>query len=247
MRFKDFFKKYKGRDKKGFTVIEVLAVVVILSITSTATITVFLAVRNTVADTSNVTTEQFNVSQVEKFIRNELQVASKVDIYNKSALGDFSEYPSSGTPVKDDECMVYDPVNDCVYFNKFDGSNWKIRLTLTSVEEVKIHITPVNYKEAQDYQAAESAGTSAVNNTKGTNLKLFYEINGTSFTYNGGMVLGNTKAGQDGNMTWYSDASKPPYCAELVWNKTDSAGTNGLCLNFHSESAEETSSATTSP
>ena len=81
MKLKDFFRRYKGKDKKGVTLVELIAVVAILAITSTASVSVFLAVRTSVYNTSKVTTDQFNVIQTEKYIRNEFQVASNIDIY----------------------------------------------------------------------------------------------------------------------------------------------------------------------
>lgn len=239
MNFKDFFKRYKGREKKGFTVVEMIAVVAILAIASTATISVFLAVRNTVVDTGDITAEQFNVSQIEKFIRNELQVASNVDIYNKASTGNLPQYPTSHTLAEGDECIVYDAANKYVYFFRVDDTGaWKERLKLTSVEKVHMVICPVNYKAAQDYQAEVDAGnTAAVNTTEGTKLKMFYEIDAGAFTYTGGMVLNNTKAGKSGNMTWYT--STPPYCADITWDTTDSEGTNNLCVCFHTDVTQE--------
>lgn len=71
MNLKDFFRKYKSNEKKGFTVIEVLAVVVILSITSTAIVSVFMAVHKSVRETGTITSEQYHITQVERlFVMN---------------------------------------------------------------------------------------------------------------------------------------------------------------------------------
>lgn len=248
MKFKDFFRRYKGRDKKGFTVIEMIAVVAILAITSTATISVFLAVRDTVRDTGQVTTDQFNISQIEKYIRNELQVASELDIYDRDGTTNNPVVPTGRSLKEDDEYMVYDATNKCVHFirmvNEGGTLKPKTRLTIDSVSYVSIKITPVNYKAIQDYQAAIDAGGTATDPAKKKPLKLFYEIKGKSFTYSGGMILNNTKAGSP-DLTWYT--TEPPYCPELLWGVAEEGVTpdgftpdNSTILVFHSDYSKDT-------
>ncbi|MBQ2151848.1 MAG: type II secretion system protein, partial [Clostridia bacterium] len=132
MNLKDFFRRYKNNEKKGFTVIEVLAVVVILSITSTAIVSVFMAVHKSVRETGTITSEQFHITQVERFIRNEFQVASNIDVFDID--------PTSFTPnltttsrsaEQDDECMVFNPARKCVYFKKYDADAGEFKLALT--------------------------------------------------------------------------------------------------------------------
>ena len=246
MKFKDFFRRYKGREKKGFTLVEMIAVIAVLAITSTATISIFLAVRDTVRDTSRVTTDQFNISQIEKYIRNELQVASKVDVYDRDGTSNLPVLPSGRTWVEDDECMVYDAANKCVHFMKVVDSagTWQPRLTIPSVSYVRIKIVPVNYKAIKDYQDIIDAGGSATDPAKKKPLKVFYEIKGKSFTYSGGMILNNTKAGSP-DLTWYT--TEPPYCPELIWGVDEEgvtpsgfAPSNDLILVFHSDYSKDT-------
>ena len=243
MKLKDFFKRYKSADKKGFTLVEMIAVVAVLAITSTATISIFLAVRNTVVDTSQVTTDQFNTSQIENYIRNELQVATNVDIYEKAGASSFTpNYPSGYTVQDGDECMAFDPTNECVYFMKYSETEgiFKTRLRIDSVESVKISIAPLNYQAALLYQAAVDAGTApATNPVERDRLKLFYEIRGLDFIYDGGMVLSNTKAGHPDMSYW---TTEPPYTENILWTNDSTLGANqnNLVLAFHSEVSKDT-------
>ena len=243
MKLKDFFRRYKGKDKKGVTLVELIAVVAILAITSTASVSVFLAVRTSVYNTSKVTTDQFNVIQTEKYIRNEFQVASKIDIYPRDGTSNLPAFPdASHTTKKGDECMVFDATNERVYFFivKTDGGSYEHRLTIDSVDTVNIKIAPVNYKAAKDYQDAVDAGSPpATNPVKKTKLKMFYEIKGETFTYSGGMLLNNSCAGAP-DLAWYT--TEPPYCPELLWTSDPDVAVNDndYILTFHSDYSKDT-------
>lgn len=227
MDLKNCWKKYAKNSKKGFTVIELLAVVAVLAIASTATISVFIAVHQTVRDTNTITTEQFNSTQIERFIRNEFQVASNVDIYPIG--GGVPAYSALGrTPVEDDEYLYYDSTTKKLYFMKCDDSgNFKGVLTIDGVEDVVIDICPT------DYDAAMAGGATA----QGMNLKLVYNIKTTTYTYSGGIVLGNTITGKDDNMAYTNPSS---YSDTLEWN--ENSADNNRCIVFHSETAEDPSS-----
>ena len=80
MNYKDFFKKYKNPSKKGFTLVEVVAVIVILAIVSGATLSVFIMVHQITRDAKTITINQYNTTQLESLIRHEFQAASNIDI-----------------------------------------------------------------------------------------------------------------------------------------------------------------------
>lgn len=225
MNLKDFFKKYKQQSKKGFTLIELIAVVCILAITSTAIVSVFLMVRNTVSDTGEITADQYTSGQMEKFIRNEFQVASKVDVYDV----DTGFVPSSPfSAVKNDEWMVYDASVKSVYFKKTidDAGTIRTLLTIDNVENVHIQIYPLD---------------STVADPTGSKLKMVYTIESESFTYSGGIVIGNTSVNEDGNLdNWGTNQ------VDLTWDASNSAGQNDYLIAFHSEVPYSTSS-TASP
>ena len=107
MNLKEYFKKYTKQSKKGFTLVEAITVVIIMSIISTASISVFLSVRDTVRDTSNITTDQHRADQIEQFLRNEFQTASKIDLVELEG-----QAPKDFSPVKNDEYMLYNPENE---------------------------------------------------------------------------------------------------------------------------------------
>ena len=240
MNLKDFFKRYKSNEKKGFTVIEVLAVVAILAITSTAVVSVFMAVHKSVKETGNITTEQFHSTQVERFIRNEFQVGSSVDVFDLDPLTFTPSFTAAGyTPVENDECMVFDQANKCVYFKKYSEAtnSYNVALTLTNIEEVHLTICPY------DYAAVTGTGGSS-QSIDGMKLKLVYEIVATDYTYSGGIILGNTAAGERGNMENYA-TTDPKYTAKLIWNQDSTNLTNNKCVCFHSERTAIDSSSST--
>ena len=244
MKFKDFFKKYKAADKKGFTLVEMIAVVAILAIMSGATISVFIAVRQSVVNTSKVTTDQFSISQVENYIRDELQVATNIDIYEKNASGNAPAYPASYVVQDGDECFYFDSSEKCVYFMKYSEaeSKFKSKLRIDSVKSVTIEIVPVDYQAALDYQAAQVAGTApATVPYRKQPLKMFYTIEGDAFTYTGGFVLSNTKALAP-DMSWHT--TEPPCCEKLVWSVDPDTGSissdSKYVVAFHSEVSKDT-------
>jgi len=229
MNLKDFFRKYKSNEKKGFTVIEVLAVVVILSITSTAIVSVFMAVHKSVRETGTITSEQYHITQVERFIRNEFQVGSKVEVYDIDPTSFTPDLSLTGrTVLQDDECMVFNQSKKCIYFKKYDevSSTYKLALTVTNVEKVNITICPY------DYNAAISGA-----DLDNMPLKLVYEIIATDYSYSGGMILGNTNVGEGQDMTEYASAT-PQYTAKIVWNQDATNVMNSKCIFFHSEKTE---------
>ncbi len=223
MDLKNLFKKYAKRSKKGFTIVEMVAVVAIIAIASTATISVFIAVQQTVQDTGTITSDQFTTNQIERFIRNELQVASNVDVYD--LVGGYpADSAGSYTPKENDEYMFFDPSTSRLFFMKADETDtFHGVLTIDDVEDVSIEICPI------DYQKSRSGGSDA----KNMQLKLIYNIKTSHYTYSGGMILGNTKTGVKGNM---SDYDPDTYCASLEWK--DGSPDNNLCVVFHSETAE---------
>lgn len=244
MKLRDFFRRYKKKDKKGFTVVEMIAVVAVLAITSTASISIFIAVRNEVVQTSHETTDQFNISETEKYIRNELQVASAVDIYQRVGTSNVPQLPSGKTLEPNDEFIIFDSAEGCVYFVKVNEAKaYETKLKISDVKSVSLNISPVNYKQAK------TGGSPA--DVAGSKLKLVYKIQGPSevFEFSGGMILNNTRAGrgitgqvQDQDMHFYTDPGSPPYSAELNWTttKANNEDDNIYILKFHSEYSKDT-------
>lgn len=213
MNLRDFFKKYKTQSKKGFTLVEMIATICVISITSTAILSVFLMVRDTIESTGDITSNQHSSGQVERFIRNEFQVASGVDAY----VADSSFNPTGCTLAKDDEWMVYDSGAKCVYFKKVvdDAGTIQTLLTIDNVWSVHVEIKPLN----QTIDPAAAVGTK---------VKMIYTIETESkeYTYSGGIVLGNSS---------YNRTDLTTGDIDLIWDEANSAGVNDILIKFHSE------------
>ncbi len=250
MNFKDYFRG-KRNSKKGFNLVEMMAVIAILAIASTATISVFLAVQTTVRDTSKLTTQQFTTTQVERFFRDQLQIASNVDIYlsDPSVDGDFvPDFENGLTTQKDDEYIYLEVVhkdgdesnNDPnnltgrLHFVKYtDGEgNTRGLLTVDDVEEVSITICPLNYDA---YLAGEDI--------EDMNLKLMYKIKTKNYTYSGGIVMGNAFAADSGELrgnfsNWNHMFPDNEFSASLNWGVSGDSE-NDTCLFFHAVASGE--------
>lgn len=242
MKLKDFWKQYKKGSKKGFTIIEVMAVVAILAITSTATISIFLAVQDTVAQTGKITAEQYSSTQMEKYFRNQLQVASCLDVYTLSAGGLPDFEPSGYEPVKNDEFMYYkkasstDP-NDknSIMFIRFDedgGAKFHTVLMVDDVKDVSITICPI------DYAKAYAGGAVDLSNMP---FKFIYNIDATDYHYSGGIVLGNTRVEDGENLEYFNEvadsAGSKRNLVSLKWGSMAN-NDNNKCILFHSAETE---------
>lgn len=170
MSVKDYFKKRKN-SKKGFTLVEMVVSVCVLAIVSTVTVQVLFSVQDVFRHTSNITVNQYTTTQLEKFIRNELQIASTVELV-------------SGTPstalYENDEIFYYKEDEKKLYFKKAtaDGGAYEDYLVLDSVNSVEFTIKPL--KDETDVA-----------------LKFEYTIDTEDYQYSGGIVMGNTKYGTD--------------------------------------------------
>lgn len=238
MKIKDFFKSYKKNSKKGFTLVEMIAVICILAIASTATISVFLAVQVTVRDTSEIVTDQHSTTQVERFLRNEIQVGSNVDCYDVDYTSFAPDSVINGLLEQNYECILYDATTKSVVIKKiqddkstYTTSDFKQLLTIQNVEKMTIDIYPINRGSATD-----------IADYDGKKLKLVYKIEATDYTYSGGMVIGNSCIdGSSADMGYYASDStifgvSDIYSAELVWSAdTSVANDNNVCLCFKSE------------
>ncbi|MDE7390754.1 MAG: prepilin-type N-terminal cleavage/methylation domain-containing protein [Lachnospiraceae bacterium] len=220
------FKKYfsKKNSKKGFTLVEVIAAVAVLSIISGATISIFLAVQKSVSHTSEITVDQYNTTQVERFIRNEFQVASGVTI--------DTTVPVSGD--KDDMICYYDAGQKRVCFSRVmvDGGNYEDYLTIDSVESVQIKFNKLDISTNPD------AGSKP--------YRMTYVIDTLDYQYSGGIVLGNT-CPDDGASFDNMAGGLPDTGATINWGDDNSSGTpvpystNSTVIKFHSEVAAEVS------
>ncbi len=203
--FKDYFRK-RGKSKKGFTLVEMVVTVAILAIVSTVTVQALFAVSDTFRNSSKITTNQYTTTQMERFIRNEFQVASKVDI--------TGTLPTSGD--KYDEYMMYDATNKKVVFKKVTtdgGGAYEDYLSLDGVKTVNISIFPMD------------VGTGGSDR-----YKLTYEIDTEEYKYSGGIVMGNVTSG-DAEGIAANPTNKNG--KTIVWE--DGSSDNGLYITFHSE------------
>lgn len=161
----------KLHSKKGFTLVELMTVVAILAITSGAMLTVFIMVHSVARDASEVTVNQYQTTQMERYIRNELQTANSIDFLGLSEVMDEDYGAEPG-----DEFLMYDSTRKSVVFMRADDDGiFQALLTIDDVSEATINISPLN--------AAEPSGNP---------YKLFYKITTSHYDYTGGMLLGNT-------------------------------------------------------
>lgn len=239
MNMKEYFKKYTKQSKKGFTLVELIAVIVILSVISTATISVFVAIQSTVRDTGDITTQQFSSTQLERFIRNEFQTASKIDVHDYAApSGSTQKLPQNFSAKKNDEYVCYDPDAKQLKFVRYidepsaGGVVPSNILVIDNVEDVVFDICPLDTTAAS---------------TKGMSYKLIYKVKTDSYTYNGGIVLGNshdgdadtfesaktlfTKTGADGKEV-SANAATIHWC-------TDTDENDDYCITFHSLNSQK--------
>lgn len=226
MNMKEYLKKYTKQSKKGFTMVELITVIVIMSIISTATVSIFLSVQTTVRDTSKLTTQQYTTTQMEKFIRNELQTASKIDVHD---LNTYPFGPNDLTLEKDDEFMYYDGgTQQLTFMITNESGNANPKLIIDEVEDVTFDICPV------DFEAADPDGLA---------FKCIYKVHTTNYDYSGGIVLGNSCVGDEGT---FESASMMfgGNVAHVHWDKDDSDGDNGKCITFHSLGTQNPEAAT---
>lgn len=195
MSLKKYFLKRK-HSKKGFTMVEMIASICVLAIISTISVQVIFAVQNTVRHTGEITANQYSTTQIEKFIRNEFQIATGLDITT-------SKPATSPTKTKDDEIFYYDSANNKVCFQKIksDGGSYEDYLVLEDVNSVAITIVPLK-------------------NEADSPLKLTYAIDTKDYKYEGGIVMGNTKFHTDipslpssgTNFEWEKNSLTNDYC-----------------------------------
>ncbi|MBQ3692200.1 MAG: type II secretion system protein [Clostridia bacterium] len=238
MNMKDYFKKYTKNSKKGFTMVELITVIVILSIVSTATVSIFLSVQTTVRDTSTLTTQQYTTTQTEKFIRNEFQTATQVDIHDFEG-GKASDF----TPKANDEIFYFDSQHKQLVFKQYTSpTTANNKLVIDQVQDVVINICPLD---------ATASGTDTTNMP----FKMIYKIKTDSYTYSGGIVMGNCHV-SDSN-TFGSAFPIYGYSAELHWFMDPKGATNEKmynpdgndndhCITFHSIDSQRNTTSTAS-
>lgn len=210
MNYKDFFKKYKNPSKKGFTLVEVVAVIVILAIVSGATLSVFIMVHQITRDAKTITINQYNTTQLESLIRHEFQAASNIDIMTLDLIN--GTYKSK--VLEDDEFIIYDPTLKQVSFIRADkyksfkdatGAYHTI-FTISDVKKMTISVSPMNNQSS----------------TAGQPYKLFYKIETSKYQYSGGLVLNNTSESKDDSMVnCRSIPELNTTSPSLVWYKPD--------------------------
>ena len=210
MNIKHIVKKYSKPSKKGFSLVELIAVIAILAITAGATLSVFLMVHQVTRDAGEITVDQYNTSQMERLIRNELQVSSGIDVVGVTNL-------STGTGVTiqpNDEYFAYDKsTKRLTFFRANESKAFKTRFVIDDVDEVTVNIAPLNGQDSSTTQP----------------YKLFYTIKTSHYEYSGGIVLSNTKVDRTTSMTKIGVTNKT-----LHW--TSAGGTdNDSAVFFHYE------------
>ena len=227
MNFKDILKKYRTPSKKGFSLVELIVVVAIVSIVSGATLTVFLMVQEVTRDASDITVDQYNVTQMERLLRNELQVASNIDIAQSTTfkkIGDI--YPSGYEVQENDEYMIYDETAGRISFMRADkDKNYKAVFSISDVNDVQISIAPLD----------DSGAT-----VKGQPYKLFYKVSTSKYDYTGGMVLANTSI--DGKDDKSMAMAKPVFGTTKTLEWSEGSADNAYVICFHRDYTEVTSS-----
>ena len=218
MNFKQLLRK-KSRSKKGFTIVEVVATVAILAITSGAVLSVYVMVQKVTKDASTITVDQYNTTQMEWLVRNELHVASKVDFdlassFNPSGVH-FDEIEEG------DEYMMFDSVRKEVVFKRADSSSsFNDVFSVSDVNEVTLSVAPLN---------------DITPEKDGQNYKLFYTISTSHYDYSGGFVLSNTAVGDGESMVYAGDTTKTINWGDQMPNDNDTV------FYFHRESTGTTS------
>lgn len=220
MSIKEYFKKQKN-SKKGFTMVEMVASICVLAIVSTVTVQALFVVRDTFRHTSEITANQYSTTQIEKFIRNELQVGSHIDVDSIPSTA----YETNGVLL--DEIMYYDESEEKLYFKKSEGNGqpYNDYLVLDSVNSVKFTVKPLKAEED-------------------SKLKFEYVIDTEDYQYSGGIVMGNTafKIGGGDDFPRGMGASD-----EVIVEWTESSPDNSKALIFHSEVMTPTSASSSGP
>lgn len=231
---KKFFDKYKKSSKKGFTLVEIIVTVAIVAIASGATLTVFLMVHDVTDNAKDITVQQYYTGQTERMIRNELQVASAVDIR-------VAELLKNGNPLADeaklsDGYIDYDQDTERLSFYRCEANgSYTEKFTVDNVTEVQITIMPLN---------------NAISDRSGQNYKLFYEITTSTYTYSGGFVLSNTEV-QGRHDTCFRQIGAPADPHTIVWRSASNGGNtntgspdygNTYALVYHRDKAVSTGS-----
>ena len=213
MNYKKLLQKYTKRSKRGLSLVELVATIAVLAITSGAVFSVYLMVQKVTWDASEITKNQYNVSQMERIIRNELQVASNIDI---DLLASYQQYGAHYDSIQEnDEYMMYDTVRREVVFYRADSSSsFNKVFSIGDVSDVTVSIAPLNDMAA---------------NKEGMPYKLFYKISTRHYDYSGGFVLNNTMIGMDDSMK-----SAPSQTMTIRWGDTP-GGDNDFVLFFHRE------------
>ncbi len=226
MNMNDILKKYRKPSKKGFSLVELIVVVCIVSIVSAATLSVFLMVQDVTRDASKMTIEQYNTTQMERLIRNELQVASNIDITNKTTFKKVGGiFPSGAKVEKDDEYMIYDEALGKITFMRADENlDFKAVFSITDIKEVSFTIAPLSDSLAEASQKVP--------------YKIFYTITTSKYDYNGGMMLSNTVVKGSGGGAATQDKSWS-YATTLFGNTqktlkwTKDSADNSYVICFH--------------
>ena len=219
MNYKELLKKYTKPSKKGFNLVELVAVIAIIAITSGATLSVFLMVHKVTRDASEITIDQYNTTQMERLIRNEVVVGSDVDF----KLGSGFSTGGSYSAVENDEYIQF--IGDSVVFKRADDSGkFSTVFTISDVKEVTFAVAPLN---------------DTLADPSGQPFKFFYTISTSHYDYSGGFLLNNTRVKDDDSMKVAG-----VYTKKITWKKGSTD--NDYVFFFHREVSDVTTSSTSS-
>ena len=213
MDYKKLLRKYTKQSKRGLSLVELVATIAILAISSGAVFSVYLMVQQITRDASEITINQYNITQMERLIRNELQVASNIDV---DLLTNYQRYGTHFDDiVENDEYMMYDSVRREVVFMRADSSGTFNRVfTVSDVSDVSLSVTPLNDIAANKNEMP---------------YKLFYKITTQHYVYSGGFMLNNTSIGSDDSMKSVGSTSRT-----LEWSEVPTTD-NNFVLFYHRE------------
>ncbi len=236
MSFRNYFHS-RGRSKKGFTLVEMVLAVGIMAIVSGATLYLVFAVQQAASDAGTITSEQYTGTQIERFLRNELQTGMGLE---KKAYADLNTAAGDNDNA---EYIYFDHTTQQLVFMKAEtaGDAYETYFSVDSVSEVNL-----------TFKTMEASSSAAY-------VKLEYEIVTELYTYSGGIIIGNIDSqnylggydpvadAADGDIDgiietfeWKIDDDGNPVGADNGSSSSDF----GNCLKFYSIQSTLSSSST---
>ncbi|MCD8309407.1 MAG: type II secretion system GspH family protein, partial [Clostridia bacterium] len=173
MSLKNYFHSRK-RSKKGFTLVEMVLAVGILAIVSGATLYLVFGIQQSARNAGTITSEQYTGTQIERFLRNELQTAREMEKTELTSIGSTSSNANA-------EYIYFDTDTNQLKFMKagITGTTYESYFSVDNVESVTL-----------TFKTLDTSGSAAY-------VKLEYSIVTETYTYEGGIVIGNSDSSKD--------------------------------------------------